>query len=135
MDTNIIHVDVPRVRLKVRRVNELTVARRALMRARAWGHAAWAVDDGGGVCNSYGYRAETEGCVAYALPTGEVVVWVARLPANKVTPAGVCRAVGADLLIPLNDDRFSADTWEIARPHAIRCAEQTVRAYMRRAVA
>lgn len=80
---------------------------------------------GGSVCNTYGYPAETEGCVIVASPRGTAHVIVRRLPANKVTARGVvATCLGSDSAWCARfDDRIAASTWEIARHFARREAD------------
>ena len=47
---------------------------------------------GGSVANAYRYPADTEAALGLASPAGLVVVWMARLPANKVTLGGAANA-------------------------------------------
>lgn len=84
---------VPTVRLRVRRINEIALAQRALEAAKTEGKIKIFATHGGSVNNSYGYPADTEGAVCVAWPTGEATVRVVRLPANKVTQSGVFFAV------------------------------------------
>jgi hypothetical protein len=51
---------------------------------------------GGGVANSYGYRAETECRVTVTDPSGNCVSFWGRAPANKVTTGGAARACVGD---------------------------------------
>ena len=114
--------ETPATRLRVRRVEEHSLAEHTLARARKHNRVAVSVRHGGSVANSYGYPAETEGAVAIAAPDGRVWVGVERLPANKVTLSGVVSAVlgGQSPWRARFDDRYSVETWEIARPHALR---------------
>jgi hypothetical protein len=75
-------------RLIVRRVDEMALAEKALSTALARHDLYVTVAHGGSVANNYGYPAETEGALAIATPN-LCVVYVNRLPANKVTEAGV----------------------------------------------
>lgn len=119
-------------RLRARRVDENRAAQVAIRQAKTTGKPVIYVTHGGGVANSYGYKADTEGCVAIATPDGRAVVWVGRLPANKVTPAAVCRRVGGDaatLAIPSYDDRYNLDSETIAAPHLERAIAVEVDRY------
>ncbi len=84
-------------RLRTRRVTEESFAKS--VGRRALKQDDWVVDvtTGGGVCNSYGYPAETECVLAVGDPMGVVVYWTSRAPANKVTLRGAAEAclVGA----------------------------------------
>jgi len=80
------------VRLRVRRVDEKTQALETLERARARGEPTIRAAHGGAVSNSYGYPAQTEGCVTVAWPDGKLWQRVVRVSANKVTMGGVFRA-------------------------------------------
>jgi hypothetical protein len=113
----------PSRRLRVRRVDELALARETIEEARTTCRPSYNVAHGGGVSNSYGYRAETECCVAIATPDGRAAVWVDRIPANKVTYSGAVyagpRYLG-QLLQPQYDDRYAQSTADIARHFARR---------------
>ena len=102
-------------RLRVRKIDEHALAREARTEGFAVAH-------GGTVCNSYGYRAETEAGVAYRLADGTVRVFITRIPANKATLSGVCRAIAseyddcvAEWLIAWADDRYSRASWVLVR--------------------
>lgn len=79
-------------RLRARRVDEESCAIRAKERALEKGDWVALVDHGGGVANSYNYPAETECVLALSDPLGNVVCWVGRAPANKVTDRGAAKA-------------------------------------------
>lgn len=80
----------PNRRLRVRAVDEESVAQRAAERATPE-QLGVAVQIGGTVCNSYKYPAETE--AIFAASTGRVtVVWCSRIPANKATLFGAANA-------------------------------------------
>lgn len=100
-------------RLRVRRVHIEDVALEAAKKSILRGRAVSVVQYGGSVCNSYGYRAETEGVLAVA-HQGVALVWLNRLGANKVSFAGVVgKAVEA--LRPLYDERYGPGKTEAAR--------------------
>ncbi len=82
---------VPAIRLRVRRINEQSFAASSIANATP---GKWAADTrtGGSVANKYGYPADTEGALAVVTPEGHCVVWIARLPANKVTSRGAAAA-------------------------------------------
>jgi hypothetical protein len=76
---------------------------------------------GGTVCNSYGYRAETECAVAVALYTESgitVAIFASQIPANKATLSGVARAC-LPFAVPLFDKRYSSGKKLEARKAAI----------------
>jgi len=79
-------------RLRVRRVNEESLARYVAAEARK--DDTWVVDvrHGGTVANAYGYPAETECALAVASPAGLVIVWLARASANATTERGAAEA-------------------------------------------
>lgn len=101
-------------RLRVRRVDEVALAARAREAAVAQGKWKILIQHGGGVANAYKYPADTEAALAVASPTGCVVVWMNRLPANKVTLGGA-----ASKCLPgsraLFDDRYGETAKEAAR--------------------
>ena len=105
-ETQIIR-EIPKKRLRVRRVDEDAAAVAALDAAREKGRAVIKACHGGTVANSYGYPAETEGCISIAWPDGHIWQVVVRLPANKATLSGVFRhAWGKPGLF---DDRYTRD--------------------------
>lgn len=113
----------PARRLVVRKIRNLEAkAAAVLATARKHGTIQVCVYCGGSVANKYGYPAETEGAVVIAHPDGRVLVRVRRLPANKVTDAGIVRVClgGRSPWLAYFDSRCSVETWEIARPHAER---------------
>lgn len=97
-------------RLRVRRVNETRIAEQAAQTAAKNGRPSIKASDGGDVANCYGYPAETEGIVAVALDAETVVVFGARLPANKVTLSGVAGAA-CNSAWPLFDGRVTDHEW------------------------
>lgn len=97
--------EIPKKRLRVRRVDEDAAAVAALDASREKGRAVIKACHGGGVANCYGYPAETEGCITIAWPDGHVWQRVVRLPANKVTFAGVFRCAWGEP--GLFDDRYT----------------------------
>lgn len=114
-------VNVPAVRLRVRRINEFALAARLKNdndNEPGW-HAL--VKHGGSVCNSYGWRAATEAALAVRDPAGRVTVWMARLPANKVTLCGSAEAciMGAGALF---DNRVTSAAKRKAAWTAIKAA-------------
>lgn len=79
-------------RLRVRRIDEAAFARRMANLAIERGDWVFEVEHGGSVCNSYGYRADTECVLAVSDPFGNVVYWTGRAPANKVTNRSAANA-------------------------------------------
>jgi hypothetical protein len=82
-------------RLRTRTVNVERLAHEAAEMTEKDGQDCYMVDDGGGVCNSYGYRAESEVCLIVAVRiagTTHVAWWAAQIPANKITPCGAASA-------------------------------------------
>ena len=80
----------PNKRLRVRRVDEGALAKRVRSLATD-GKLHAQVEHGGTVCNSYGYRADTE--AALAVSDGRItVVFMSRVPANKATKYGAANA-------------------------------------------
>lgn len=110
-------------RLRVRAVNEDSVAALAAELAAKRGEPAIVVRHGGDVANRYGYPAATEGVVAVALSPYLVVVAGCRLPANKVTYAGVLAACVGQLARPLLDNRFGDAATVAARKAIIEWAK------------
>lgn len=108
---NIAVISSIRTRLRVRRVNERAVAERARQEALQAG--AWKIRcvHGGAVANAYKSPADTEAVLAVANPAGFTVVWMSRLPANKVTLGGAAQAClpGTRALF---DKRFSEEATE-----------------------
>lgn len=99
-------VNVPTRRLRVRRVDEHALATAVSASEKPGWYAS--IRTGGSVANKYGYPASTEAALAVRAPSGQVVVWMARLPANKVTNGGAADAclLGARALF---DRRYTAD--------------------------
>ena len=99
-------LDVPTTRLRVRRIDEAAIAADVSYTDGKW-HAQ--VTDGGSVANAYKYPADTEAALAVCDPAGRVIVWMARLPANKVTRGGAANAClrGA---CDLFDGRYQGDS-------------------------
>lgn len=95
-------------RLIVRRVAEQTFITATLDAAIEKNKIIIEATHGGSVNNSYGYPAMTEGIVVVASPTGDVWVAGTRLPANKVTLAGVFRSCTG--YTGLFDRRFSDES-------------------------
>ena len=80
----------PNKRLRVRRVDEGALAKRVRSLATD-GKLHAQVEHGGTVCNSYGYRADTE--AALAVSDGRItVVFMSRVSANKATKFGAANA-------------------------------------------
>lgn len=98
-------INIPSTRLRVRRINEQSLA------ADTADAGKWTARcrNGGSVANSYGYRADTEAALAVRDPAGRVIVWMARLPANKVTRRGAAKAC-LDGAQDLFDDRLAGDS-------------------------
>lgn len=95
-------------RLRARRVDEDYFARWTAERAEEVSDWVFDVNHGGDVCNSYGYRAETECVLAVSDPFGNVVFWVGRADANKITKrkaAEACLPGAGDLF----DERVKSD--------------------------
>lgn len=98
-------------RIRARRVGCDRHARRAAeLAATSKLGRGWSGGHGGSVCNSYGYPADTESCIAVAVTiagTIHVAIYAAQLPANKVTVGGAIDAAlpGARALA---DCRFGA---------------------------
>lgn len=80
------------VRLRVRRVNERALAIEARRAAQESGDWSIRCVHGGSVANAYNSPAGTEAVLAVANPAGLVVVWMARLSADKVTLSGAANA-------------------------------------------
>lgn len=80
------------------------------VREAALSSGRWAHDctHAGDVPNNYGYPAATSGALVVSDPDGNVVVWMCRLPANKVTLAGVCGHT-VPAASPLYDRRYGAE--------------------------
>lgn len=86
------------------------------------GVAKYEVWHGGDVSNNYDYPAATEGVAMIAIREGRKVTMIAgaaRVPANKVTDAGVIAAALGEWARPLADRRYGKDTtaaaWREAR--------------------
>ncbi len=79
-------------RIRVRCIDVEALATHLVRLAITKGGPVCDADHGGSVANSYGYAAQTEGAVLVAFPSGQVAVWAAQLPANKVTLSGVASA-------------------------------------------
>lgn len=109
MKTNYILISEPLRRLRLRRVNEELLAKEVSTRASDKNKFSWIVAHGGSVCNNYGYPANTEGAVIACIPRHKPLVWVTRLPANKVTLSGVIAACLGEALRPVVDKRFSKE--------------------------
>ena len=81
----------PNKRLRVRRVDEDALAAKVRAQAATSGRLTAEVAHGGTVCNSYGYRADTE--AALAVSDGRItVVFMSRVSANKATKFGAANA-------------------------------------------
>ncbi len=94
-------------RLRVRRVYEEYEAHSCASEAIENGQWVVLGADGGAVANAYRYPAATEAALIIAAPDGRVVVYRgARVPANKVTPAGVAKAYGSVDAAVLLDRRY-----------------------------
>jgi phosphotransferase system IIB component len=119
-DSTPVYVNVPRTRLRVRRVDE-NAAVSALREKPGW---RVVVRNGGSVANAYGYAADTEAALAVRDPQGRVVVWMARLPANKVTDRGAAEhclpGAGAlfDRRVTVKDHRVAA--WGVIKAAFLR---------------
>lgn len=71
-------------------------------------------DNGGSVSNNYGYAAATEAVVAISDPYGVVAVWIAWLPANKVSLGGSAAACCGEAARPLWDERIKDASRKLA---------------------
>jgi hypothetical protein len=98
--SKIIYFGVPKTRLRVRRLNEEQLAEQAAEDARRTGEWQFRSFHGGAVAHAYRHPASTEAALIVANPLGEVVVWMAKLPASNVTKGGAankclpgCRAI------------------------------------------
>lgn len=92
MEDEFVVINEPSPRLRTRKVNEAAWAAIAKRKAQTSGDWYVLVKHGGAVANSYGYSARTEAALIVADPQGRVVVWLAKLRANKVTDAGCAEA-------------------------------------------
>lgn len=106
-------------RLKVRQV-DLDIER--FVDGLGDGAIECSISHGGSVANAYDYPAATEGVAMIALREGRKVTMIAgaaRVPANKVTDAGVIAAALGEWARPLADRRYGKDTtaaaWREAR--------------------
>ena len=104
-------------RLIVRRVDEHELLRDAIAKAFETGKPSIFARHGGSVANKYGWPADTEGALAIAFPDGRSYVEVVRLPANKVTLAGVFNRIFGEY--GLFDCRFSAARKALVREKVI----------------
>ena len=84
--------------------SKIEAVRKSAVNNQAWSYDAW---HAGSVANAYNYPAATTGLLMCSNPDGQVVVWMCRLSANKVTLSGVCRHTVA-AAAPLFDDRYSS---------------------------
>jgi hypothetical protein len=87
-------------RLRTRKVDEVCLAKSTARRAIEQSDWFIDVEHGGTVCNSYGYKADTECALAVSNPFGVVVYWTGRCSANKATyrkAADVCFPGAGDL--------------------------------------
>jgi hypothetical protein len=106
------------VRLIVRRVNEKALALDVCRESLA--SEEWVVRciHGGSVANAYRSPADTEAALALASPAGLVIVWMARLPANKVTLSGCaqkCLKGTRALFDPRFGDTSKEDAWNLLK--------------------
>lgn len=109
-----IFIDVPKFRLRVRKLDEHQLAAQVAQEARDSGAWQFQVFHGGTVANAYGYSALTEAALIVANPLGETVVWMAKLPANKVTKGGAAGKVFPEARA-IWDGRYSDETQTKAR--------------------
>lgn len=72
-------------RLRVRRIDEMSIAQQAQRRAIEENRWVIWIEHGGGVANCYGYPAETECALVVSDPCGCVFVWTGRTSARGVT--------------------------------------------------
>lgn len=79
--------------------------RQAALDNHAWSHDCTHAGD---VANAYNYPASTTGLLAVSDPDGNVVAWLCRLPANKVTLSGVCSHT-VPSAAPLYDGRYGRE--------------------------
>lgn len=100
-------------RLRVRKANVeavISIVRDDALKRKDWSFYS---SHGGSVANKYGYPAETEVVFAAGDPSGNVVVFCERLPANKVTLGGAAAAC-LPCARPLFDRRYGKDAKEKA---------------------
>lgn len=122
-------LNTPGTRLRIRRVDEHSLAEKVAADAEKGWRAL--CTNGGAVANCYGYRADTEAALAVRDPQGRVVVWMARLAANKVTSCGSANAclpgTGAiwDGRIPTGSPREAAAWAVIKAAHLYETARRT----------
>ena len=107
----------PNKRLRVRRVNEQALAARTCAKAID-GRLHAEVEHGGTVCNSYGYKADTE--AALAISNGRItVVIMSRISANKATKFGAANACVSQCGVIWHagapGDRFVDRAWAMIR--------------------
>lgn len=118
-------------RLKARTVNIDYLVKQAAEQCEKTGRVVIKAGHGGTVCNSYGYRAETECAVAVAIPeervdgdrchfTGNVTVavYASQLPANKTTLSGVAGKC-LPVAVPVFDWRYNDASTNAARKATI----------------
>lgn len=110
-------------RLRVRRLHENVIASLAASAAIKTNKWQFLVEHGGDVCNSYGYPADTECCLAISDPCGNVVIWMSRTSANKVTKrraAYECIAIAGDLfdIRIKNEERRAKVREDLKKLHA-----------------
>jgi len=108
-------------RLKARTISLEYIANRVMQLATERKRDTFLAKHGGTVCNSYGYRAETECAVAVAIYSDAgitVAIFAAQIPANKATLSGVARAC-LPVAMPIFDDRYSSARKLEARKLAI----------------
>ncbi len=118
-------------RLRARRIEVDAMIARAIARASELDRPVVRAANGGAVCNSYGYRAYTDGVVVVAFPDGRAVAWAETLPANKVTISGVLAACLGEGARPFGDERFGVAQTEAARLAIIAAAERELAAETR----
>lgn len=94
-----------KIRLRVRRIYEENFLEETINRAKEKGCEVVRSTHGGSVANAYAYPADTEGMIAVGFPDGSGWAEVVRLPANKVSHAGVFKHVWGEH--GLFDRRFS----------------------------
>lgn len=104
-----------RVRCASSRIDEMAA------KAAETGQPRWRVADGGGVCNSYGYPAQTEAITEVVFPphprTGIQlgILYLAQMPANKCTHSGAIAHCVGHRYRPLTDARYGDAATQVAQ--------------------
>lgn len=113
----VVYLSLPRPRLRARRVDEVALAEQVRDDALRTGQWQFVVRHGGSVSRAYKHDALTEAALVVADPAGRVIVWVAKLPASKVTLGGSAEVCYTGMR-PLFDLRFSEKAQSKARQAA-----------------